>query len=56
MELGVSVKDVQAFVLGGHGDDMVPIVRLTRVAGIALTDLLRKRSETHSPVRCSFRG
>ncbi len=40
LELGVSVKDVQAFVLGGHGDDMVPIVRLTRVAGIALTDLL----------------
>lgn len=39
-ELKVSVKDVHAFVLGGHGDDMVPIVRLTRVAGIALTDLL----------------
>ncbi len=42
MELGVSVKDVHAFVLGGHGDDMVPLVRLTRVAGIALTELLPK--------------
>lgn len=40
MELGVSVKDVTALVLGGHGDDMVPIIRLCTVNGIPITDLL----------------
>jgi len=40
MELGVSVEDVQAFVLGGHGDDMVPLVRCSAVGGVPLTDLL----------------
>ena len=40
MELGVSVQDVSAMVLGGHGDDMVPIVRLCSVGGIPLTELL----------------
>ena len=39
-ELNVSVEDVQAFVLGGHGDSMVPLVRYTSVAGIPLTELL----------------
>jgi malate dehydrogenase len=39
-KLKVSVKDVTAFVLGGHGDTMVPLVRYTSVAGIPLTDLL----------------
>ena len=39
-ELKVSVEDVVAFVLGGHGDTMVPLVRYTSVAGIPLTDLL----------------
>jgi malate dehydrogenase len=38
--LDVSVKDVTAFVLGGHGDTMVPLVRYTSVAGIPLADLL----------------
>jgi len=38
--LGVSVRDVQAMVLGGHGDTMVPLVRLTSVSGIPLTELL----------------
>ena len=38
--LDVSVKDVTAFVLGGHGDTMVPLVRYSNVAGIPLTDLL----------------
>ena len=42
MELDVSVEDVQAFVLGGHGDDMVPLVRCCTVGGIPLTDLLPK--------------
>src|SRR5665811_1277042 len=37
-ELKVSVENVTAFVLGGHGDTMVPLVRYTSVAGIPLTD------------------
>lgn len=41
-ELGVSVQDVSALVLGGHGDDMVPVIRLCTVSGIPLTDLLSK--------------
>jgi malate dehydrogenase len=41
-ELDVSVEDVQAYVLGGHGDDMVPLVRYTTVGGIPITELLPK--------------
>jgi malate dehydrogenase len=40
-EFDVSVEDVTAFVLGGHGDSMVPLVRYSTVAGIPLTDLMR---------------
>lgn len=40
MELGVSVEDVTAFVLGGHGDSMVPLPRYTSVAGIPIADLM----------------
>lgn len=40
MELGVSVRDIQAMVLGGHGDDMVPLPRYTTVAGMPLTQLM----------------
>ncbi len=40
-ELKVSVEDVTAFVLGGHGDTMVPLVRYTTVAGIPLPDLVK---------------
>ncbi|MDQ6774241.1 MAG: malate dehydrogenase, partial [Candidatus Dormibacteraeota bacterium] len=40
MELGVSVEDVHGFVLGGHGDTMVPLPRYTNVAGIPLSQLL----------------
>ena len=39
-ELDVSVEDVQAYVLGGHGDDMVPLVRYTTVGGIPITELM----------------
>jgi malate dehydrogenase len=40
-ELKVSVEDVSALVLGGHGDDMVPIARYSTVAGIPLPDLVK---------------
>jgi malate dehydrogenase len=38
MELGVSVEDIQALVLGGHGDSMVPLVRYTTIAGVPLSE------------------
>jgi malate dehydrogenase len=40
MELNVSVEEVQAFVLGGHGDDMVPLIRYSTVAGIPIAELI----------------
>src|SRR4051794_38054480 len=40
MELNVSVENVHAFVLGGHGDTMVPLPRYSTVAGIPITDLM----------------
>ena len=40
MELNISVEEVQAFVLGGHGDDMVPLIRYSTVAGIPITELI----------------
>ena len=40
-ELGVSIEDVTAFVLGGHGDTMVPLPRYSTVAGIPLTDIVK---------------
>ncbi|MSR64424.1 MAG: malate dehydrogenase [Verrucomicrobiae bacterium] len=42
MELGVSHRDVEAMVLGGHGDDMVPLVRYATCSGIKVEDLLPK--------------
>ena len=42
-ELKVSVEDVSAFVLGGHGDDMVPLTRYSTVAGVPLTDIVKMR-------------
>ena len=40
MELGISVEDIQGLLLGGHGDDMVPLPNRTSVNGIPITDLL----------------
>ena len=44
MELNVSVDNIHAFVLGGHGDDMVPLPRYSTVAGIPLPDLICRKS------------
>jgi malate dehydrogenase len=43
-ELKVSVEDVNAFVLGGHGDSMVPLPRYSTVAGIPITELMSKET------------
>jgi len=40
MELGVSIRDIQALLLGGHGDTMVPLPRFTTVSGMPLTSLM----------------
>ena len=42
-ELNVSVEDISAFVLGGHGDTMVPLVRYSTVAGIPLPDIVKMK-------------
>ena len=49
-EFNVSVKDVTAFVLGGHGDSMVPLVRYSTVAGIPLPDLIKLKWTTSKRV------
>jgi len=49
-EFNVSVEDVTAFVLGGHGDDMVPSQRYSTVAGVPLTDLVKMGWTTQAKV------
>lgn len=44
LELGVSVEDVFAFVLGSHGDAMVPLTRLTTVGGVPITQMLSQEA------------
>ena len=50
-ELKVSIKDVTAFVMGGHGDTMVPLVRYSTVAGIPIPDLIKMGWITQSKVK-----
>ena len=49
-EFGVSVQDVTAFVLGGHGDTMVPIVEYSTVAGIPIPDLIKMGWSTQARI------
>lgn len=56
MELGVSVKEVIAFVLGGHGDTMVPLPRYCTVAGVPLPELLSEEKIEAIVDRTKFAG
>jgi len=49
-EFGVSVEDVTAFVLGGHGDTMVPLIRYSTVAGIPVPDLIKMGWTTQAKI------
>ncbi len=49
-EFNVSVEDVTAFVLGGHGDSMVPLVRYSTVAGIPVPDLIKMKWSTEKRI------
>ena len=58
-ELNVSVEDVQAYVLGGHGDDMVPLVRFTTVGGIPSANLWPRKRWTNwcaAPARAAAKS
>lgn len=54
-EFGVSVRDVAALVLGGHGTTMVPLVRYATVAGIPVVDLVRRGWSTAERIRAIVR-
>ena len=49
-ELNVSMDSIQTIVLGGHGDTMVPLLRLTSISGIPLTEFIKKNKITQSKV------
>ncbi len=55
-ELGVSYRDVTAFVLGGHGDDMVPLIRYSYAGGIPIETLLSKEKLDQLVHRTRFGG
>jgi len=56
MELGISVEDISALLLGGHGDDMVPLPRYTTVHGIPITELLSDEKITACVDRAKVGG
>ncbi len=56
MEIGCSVEDISALLLGGHGDDMVPLPRMTSVHGIPVTDLLSEEKITACVERAKMGG
>lgn len=56
MELGVSVEDISALLLGGHGDDMVPLPRYTSVHGIPVSQLLSQEKITACVQRAKMGG
>ena len=56
MEIGCSVEDISALLLGGHGDDMVPLPRLTSVHGVPVTDLLPMEKITACVDRAKMGG
>ena len=56
MELDVSVEDIQALLLGGHGDDMVPLPRYTSVHGIPVSQLLPEETITACVDRAKVGG
>ena len=56
MELGCSVEDIQALLLGGHGDDMVPLPRYTSVHGIPVSQLLSEAKITACVERAKVGG
>lgn len=47
-EFNVCVKDVQAYVLGGHGDSMVPLIGMSNIAGVSLVDLVKQNKITQA--------
>ncbi len=49
-EFGVSIQDVNAFVLGGHGDTMVPLIRYSTVSGIPIPELIRLKWSTQKRI------
>jgi malate dehydrogenase len=55
-ELGVSVEDTHAFVLGGHGDTMVPLSRYSTVAGVPITELMSPERVTAIETRTANGG
>ncbi len=56
MEIGCSVEDVGAFLMGGHGDDMVPLPRLTSVHGIPARELIKEEALQRCVERAKYGG